>query len=1254
VILRRVSLGARLLVTVCATSVALGPVAAWAAEPTPPAGPAPATAPADDNATPDGATPGDAAVPSDDEAPKPTPGEGTDAPKPAPGEGADAAPPGEGGDTPAPDTPGDDGPKASEDGPAAADGPSPELLAKVAAVPEIGQCRREPLRADVREAASDKPLTADDLALQRERLEYMRALERFEAAAEDYQKEVGLVLQRSFKSRERNLGKRYDKQAEEIDLDLKQRRLDAIRRFERFIAKYPDDPVHTPDAMFRLAELYYERSAVDYADAQDRYTEERELYDRGKIPSEPQSPQRDYSDSVKLYRQLLGRFGDQYRYADAVYYLLGYVLNESGEDIEARNVWLTMVDKHPKSDYAPEVYLRIGENHFDYGQFAEASEVYKRALGYTDSPFYDKALYKLAWTYFQMYDYDSAIKTFKQLIGWYDAHRSETGGTASALREEAIDYLAKSLAEDDWDNDGLDDVNAGVGRALAYLSDGAAYENDIVAKYAQSLYDLHDKRKYDESIVVYRELIRRDPTALQAVEYQQQIIKIFDIKRDIDGATRERQRLAEMFAPGSPWAVANRGYKKQVNDATAAVESAMRRRALFLHQRAQELKAEAKVEGRPELLVESFEHYTKAAKAYDDYLAKYPSEPASYEMRFYLAETLYYSDQFTQAASAYFEVASDPNQSRFREPAAWSAIKSHEKILHEGVATDRLPAKADPNAAFDAGEGGDIEGNDVRRVAAEPYPQPVKDWMGAVDFYVLRDIKRAGSRKPQVAFAYQAADIAMRFKDYENARDRFRQVIACFPDDDLAADAMANLLNTYRDENDLPNLEKWADIAVDLKLGDPEQLGTIETQIKLFKLGAQFQRAESLLAGGRHLEAAREFERIADQNPDLKFLDKAYYNSAMAYKEVKYYDSAARIFEKLVTDPRFRTSEFYNDSLFQLAENYKLFFNFDKAITTYQTFFQRTQGSDDANRPYVLYTIARLQEYTGNSQQAAGTYERYADIFKTRSDAANGLYRAAEIYGEIEEKGDEKRVLRDFIKRYQTAQGMGTRVLEAMVKLGDLATAERKTRDATKYYKDVIREYQVQGQQPGTAAAAAAAKATFELVEQKYRRYVKIRLTGTNQRRMAADLAEKKKVLGELELEYGDVLPYKSLEWNIAAFYRLGDIYREFATTLYKAPEPRGLSMEELDIFVTQIEDEALKYENVAIDRFERTVKESRRLKVTNAWARQALEAINRYKPMDYPLFKETKQEPTFSPRFLIESVAPRGAEQPESGGGTP
>ena len=41
--------------------------------------------------------------------------------------------------------------------------------------------------------------------------------------------------------------------------------------FEAFLLRYPNDKRWTPDAMFRLAELYYEKSAEEYLDADEAY-----------------------------------------------------------------------------------------------------------------------------------------------------------------------------------------------------------------------------------------------------------------------------------------------------------------------------------------------------------------------------------------------------------------------------------------------------------------------------------------------------------------------------------------------------------------------------------------------------------------------------------------------------------------------------------------------------------------------------------------------------------------------------------------------------------------------------------------------------------------------------------------------------------------------------------------------------------------------------------------------------------------------
>jgi TolA-binding protein len=1094
---------------------------------------------------------------------------------------------------------------------------------------------------------------AEQIELEGERLEYQKAIERYVEVSGDYDREALFVLGESIEKRKGLLGKRYDKQVANIELEERERRDDAIRRFEEFIEKYPNHPKYTPDAMFRLAELYFERSAVDYEDARAQYQKDQELYERGKIPSEPVSPERSYTDSIRVYRKLLSRFGAKYRYADAVYYLLGYTLNESGQDIPARETWAVLVEKFPKSDHAPEVILRIGEIHFDYAEYQEASQWYKLALTYSTSKYYDKALYKLAWTYFQMFDYDSAIKTFKGLIAYYDKQGAGEGA-GSALREEAVDYLAKSLVEDDWNNDGLKDDNAGVERAMSYMSEGLPYELEIIEKYADSLYSLHDKEKYQQSIDAYTRLLARAPVALMAVDWQREIIKVHDILRDVDAATEARKKLADMFKVDSVWVKANANNPAALRKASQWVEIAMRERALWHHQRAQELKTEAKLEADPALIQQALHHYARAADAYREYLAAYPNEPQVGEMRFYLAETLYYSGQISLAADAYAAVAKDANANpTFREQSAWSRVKSLETVIADQVKVNGLPKKADPSEKWvddakpapppAAGEAKttDPKAADPKRVVAEAIPAVTKSWIDAVDYYVHNGFKHDGNEENTSTLAYQVGEMYYRHKDLDEARRRFVQILTCWRDSDVATNAIANILNSYRDENDFPSLEKWADLAEKLQLGDKEAQAEIRGQIAKFKLGAQFQHAEALLESKRFLDAAREFERLADQNETAEWADKAYFNAATSYMTEKYYDSAVRIFEKLITDARYGKSKFKEESLFMLAQNYKLFFYFEKAIAAYNAHVTKYPGSP--NRDVSEFTAARLQEQIGSYAQAAEAYLKYLETRLEKKEGPDTMFRVGGLYELMNDETQQERLWQRFIKTFANSlkPEVQEQVILAKMKLAQLYKKQKKVGKTEDTYREIINDYKARGMAPGSASAIAAAESDFELVDSsKWIEFGRVKLKGpaTKQR---AELARKKKMLAELQQEYARLFEYKALSTTICAYKRLGDLFREFADTLYQAPEPTGLSEDELEVFRTMIEDEGLKFENVAIERLGTTVEKARELKVTNQCARQALEAINKFQPDKYPLFKEEKQRTVFEPTYSLDVSVP-------------
>mgnify|MGYP001799781814 CR=1 FL=1 len=87
------------------------------------------------------------------------------------------------------------------------------------------------------------------------------------------------------------LASQYDRAIEELDRQERERRLAAIARFEEFKRKYPNDPVYTPDAMFRLAELYFEKSSDDYLQRSKGYEIELVAFEEGRRETEPAPPE---------------------------------------------------------------------------------------------------------------------------------------------------------------------------------------------------------------------------------------------------------------------------------------------------------------------------------------------------------------------------------------------------------------------------------------------------------------------------------------------------------------------------------------------------------------------------------------------------------------------------------------------------------------------------------------------------------------------------------------------------------------------------------------------------------------------------------------------------------------------------------------------------------------------------------------------------------------------------------------------------
>jgi tetratricopeptide (TPR) repeat protein len=252
---------------------------------------------------------------------------------------------------------------------------------------------------------SNDPRLLDELA---------RDLVRFQEAVKGYRTATNVVIRRAYYEKIQAIKGKYEPLINLNEKDERDRRMDAIAMFEAFLRKYPSDRRWTPDAMFRLAELYYEKSSDEFLTAQETYQKALD----GPNPPTGEPPRPDYNNTVGLYRRMLVEFPN-YRLLDAAYYLLGFCLGEMGQEAEGRQALLALTcanqykpldpppiqkksgDKagpavpadmygacHPvrnQSKFVPEAWTRIGEMHFDAAELTQAISAYRQVLNYKDS-----------------------------------------------------------------------------------------------------------------------------------------------------------------------------------------------------------------------------------------------------------------------------------------------------------------------------------------------------------------------------------------------------------------------------------------------------------------------------------------------------------------------------------------------------------------------------------------------------------------------------------------------------------------------------------------------------------------------------------------------------------------------------------------------------------------------------------------------------------------------------------------------------
>jgi len=1042
--------------------------------------------------------------------------------------------------------------------------------------------------------------------------QYTEAVRRFEEEAKEYRREVQTLVEKRYDERRRFLVDNYEHAIRDLEVRERKERQDAIAQFEEFLSRYPEDAEYTPDATFRLAELYYEKANDDYAQTVNEW---RDLVHKsvaeGKEP--PPEPAKSYARSIALYQRLITGFPN-YRFLHGITYLLGYCLGEMGQGDEAQRIYADLIQKYPASPFVPEAWVRLGDWYFDEvkpDSLQRAAKAFSQMYEFPEHPLYARAIYKLGWTYYRMDDFQRAVESFAKLLDFYVAQAHKTGAQPGGeVWPEAIQYTAVSFADEKW---------GGVEKARSFFASlgGRPYVAEIYLRMGEVFFD---ETKYAQAVAAYKMVIAKEPLSPRAPELQGRIIQAWSRDRQFDKEAQEREALVAAYGEDGPWWQANKGDPDLVKDVRDQLEKNLTRSAAFHHAQAQAFKQQGKLEP-------AVAEYRMAAKVYGAYLARFPHSKTAYELDYNYADCLYNSLEFEKAARVYAQVRDDPADDKFAADAGVSSVISWEGEVTRLERTGKVPAyKVVLSKDRKPGE----------EVKSEPIPPALQGLVRDSDAFSRRFPK--SEKAP--AIAYKAGEIFYRFGDFDEARCRFEDVVAHYPEAEVAGYSANLIIESYLTMKDWAAVEESAARLQKLKLGANPALAA---SLQKFKLGGRFNRAMQLMEQKKYEDSAKLFIALVNEDPKHEFADKALYNAASCYESNRRFESALRLYERIHSD--YPKSTFADEALFRVAWNAENTYDFDKAVDRYLQLVEKYPNSKQ--RKDALYNAARSLENLQRYDEAAKAFARYAQLYPDAEDAARTQFHAALIYEKKKEWWREISALQEFNRHFSRSKEAEL-LVQSHLKMGLAFHELSQDKPARSSYGAAVAEFTRRGLKPETAprAAAAAAEARFRLAEFDFERFDKITLPATtNPKRLKAALSSKLGEMKRVAPAYNEVKRYKRPDWTLAAFYRQAYLLERLAQTLYEAPVPpefkRKGQEEYLAAYQDQLAQFAQPYEEQAVVVYVQAIAAARELHVKNEWTKKISESLARYRPKEYPILKDAKGRMVasdFSPSPLAET----------------
>lgn len=959
-----------------------------------------------------------------------------------------------------------------------------------------------------------------------------------------------------------------------------------------------------PKILFRMAEIYSEKAKFRWMKIMEKTSEEAK-YDKQPeklkmIQKEKEALKKQQENfrgkALEMYKALIDKYPN-YPRIDEVYFYYGFNLMEMGQQEEALKMYRTLIKDYPDSKYVPDAYVSFGEYYFNKGDLQRAIEAYKRATKDESARVYGYAMYKMAWVYYNLGEWDRALDVFEKVIIYSLTNVEENKENKLTLQKEAMKDFVLTYS------------NAGnVSDAKERFMRIAGPEKylDMIRTLAQLLFDQGKDR---DAIEVHKLLISERPDDMRNLTYQARIVESSDRMANKRQAVEEARVLVDMF----------KNIKSKVPDKKVIEQTTDPQEKKRLEEMAKNYKeAEDLTEALLRKLATTYHNeakktgaqktYFMAHELYGDYLELFPNAKDAYTLNFYYAELLYKLQKWESAGDAYLKVVKMDPKGELNLDAIHSAIVSY-KNAAKGV---KLPSTK------------------VKTPVEMPPIQ--KKRIDAMQKYI--GILVADKKPPKLAqdkwnehkerlpdITYEIGYLFYSYNYFKEANRLFADVALKYPDSKVAEYAVNLILDSFNLAQNWAELNKWTrEFLKNPKIAK----GKVLEDLKRLVAESAFKLIEDYEKKGEYVVAAKKYYEFQQEFPDTKMADTALYNAAANYAKAQNFEDSIKM--RILLVEKYPKSSLAPKTLYSVAESYRDEADYENAAKYYLKFVEMFPKEKDA--PTALFNAGTYLLGLDMYQEAIDARRKYLKDYPKEQDIPEVHLSIAKIYNIMKDKKKELEVYQEYEKKYSKSDV--NKLLPIIVKQGLLLKELGNQKEAEKKFEQAIKIYDKSKEKDKFTpdALEAVAHAKFIMVAPVFVQFDAIKLEmpeATFKKRFA----DKTKAMEKVYKAYADIVSIKVAEWAIASLYKIGEAYERFIKSFLEMPVPKELkTKQQKDLYKQMIREQTMPLEEKAVAYYQAALSKSSELGVFNSWSVASLKRLYELRPQEYPSGDEIKPTP--------------------------